>query len=203
MAATIGGRIEAVAPRRSLFGPDYLRLAALAAASLAVHLWLVSHTAVTARDGLGFARYALALQSPHGASVPHDPTRTAVDVVRQQKHPPGYPAAVWLTAKFVRKAVEMPLSESTLLAAQLVSAGAALLLVLPTYLLGRMLFGRNVAFAAALLFQVLPVPAHVTSDGLTEATYLLAAVTALALGVRAVRRQECSVGSAESQGWAA
>src|SRR5437868_7071479 len=82
MAATIGGRIEAVAPRRSLFGPDYLRLAALAAVSLAVHLWLVGHTAVTARDGLGFARYALALQSPHAASVPNDPGRTAVEVIR-------------------------------------------------------------------------------------------------------------------------
>src|SRR5262249_31804118 len=32
------------------------------------------------------------------------------------------------------------------------------------------------------------VPARVTSDGLAEATYLLAGCTALALGVRAVRR---------------
>src|SRR5207248_230773 len=53
---------------------------------------------------------------------------------------------------------------------------------------GRMLFGRNVAFAAALLFQVLPVPARITSDGLSEGLYLLTVAGALVLGVRAVRR---------------
>src|SRR5207249_2546738 len=78
----------------------------------------------------------------------------------------------------------LPLPESTLLAAQLVSAIAGVLLVVPTYLLGRMLFGRNVGFAAALLFQVLPVPARITSDGLAEGLYLLGSATALVIGVR-------------------
>lgn len=185
---SIGGRMEVEAPRRSVGGPDYLRLAVLAAVSVAVHLWLVGHTSVTARDGVGFARFALRVQSPPAAEGPWDPTRTRLDVVRMEKHPPGYPVAVWITAKVVRNTAGLPLSESTLLAAQLVSSFAALLLVVPSYLLGRMLFGRNVGFAAALLFQVLPVPARLTSDALTEGTYLLAAVSALAIGVRAVRR---------------
>jgi 4-amino-4-deoxy-L-arabinose transferase-like glycosyltransferase len=193
MAAIVGGRIEAVAPRRSLFGPDYLRLAALVVVAVAVHAWLVGHTAVTARDGLGFARYALAIQSPHASVIPWDTTRTAVDVIKSQEHPPGYPAAIWLTAKFVRHLLikfdtPLPLSESTLLAAQLVSAIAGVLLVVPIYLLGRMLFSRNVGFAAALLFQVLPVPARITSDGLAEGLYLLVSAAALVFGVRAVRR---------------
>lgn len=187
MTAFVGGRMETVEPRRSLFGPDYVRLATLVAVSLVVHLWLVDHTAVTARDGVGFARYALGIQSPESAG-PHNPRRTFVDVIRAEKHPPGFPLAVWITAKFVRKSTTLPLPDSTLLATQLVSVMAACLLVVPMYILGRMLFGRNIGFAAALLFQVLPVPAHVTSDGLTEATYLLPAVTALMLGVRAVRR---------------
>jgi hypothetical protein len=188
MAAIVGGRIEAVAPRRSLFGPDYLRLAALALVSVAVHAWLIGHTAVTARDGLGFARYALAIQSPHASVVPWDANRTALDVIKAQEHPPGYPVAIWLTAKFVRHLTPLPLPDSTLLAAQLVSAIAGVLLVVPTYLLGRMLFGRNVGFAAALLFQVLPVPARITSDALAEGLYLLVSATALVFGVRAVRR---------------
>jgi hypothetical protein len=188
MAAIVGGRIEAVAPRRSLFGPDYLRLAVLAAVSVAVHGWLIGHTAVTARDGLGFARYALAIQSPHASVVPWDASRTALDVIKSQEHPPGYPVAIWLTAKFVRHLTPLPLPDSTLLAAQLVSAIAGVLLVVPTYLLGRMLFGRNVGFAAAVLFQVLPVPARITSDGLAEGLYLLVSATALVFGVRAVRR---------------
>jgi hypothetical protein len=188
MAAIVGGRLETVAPRRSLFGPDYARLAALAAVSVAVHLWLVCHTAVTARDAIGFARYALAVQSPHASVVPYDDNRTALDVIKSQEHPPGYPMAIWATAKFVRHLTTLPLPESTLLAGQVVSVIAAVLLVVPTYLLGRMLFGRNVGFAAALLFQVLPVPARITSDGLAEGLYLLVSATALVVGVRAVRR---------------
>lgn len=111
-----------------------------------------------------------------------------MDVIRDQQHPPGYPLAVWLTAKVVRHTAELSLPSSTLLATQLVSAAAAVLLVFPNYLLGRMLFGRNVGFAAALLFQLLPVPARITSDGLSEGLYLLAVGTALFFGVRAVRR---------------
>lgn len=187
MAAVVGGRMEAVTPRRSLFGRDYLLLAVLAAVSAGVHLWLVAHTKVTARDGVGFARYALGMQSPESAGPP-DPNRSAFDVVRSEKQHPGYPAAIWITAKFVRRAVELPLADSTLLAAQLVSAAASLVLIVPMYLTGRMLFDRRAAFVAVLLFQVLPVPAHITSDALTEATYLLPAVSALAVGVWAVRR---------------
>jgi 4-amino-4-deoxy-L-arabinose transferase-like glycosyltransferase len=77
--------------------------------------------------------------------------------------------------------------DRALLAAQLANAIAAVLLVVPTYLIGRMLFGRNIGFAAALLFQVLPVPVRITSDGLTEGVYLLVSGVAIVLGVRAVR----------------
>ncbi len=183
----VGARMETVEPRRSLFGPDYVRLLVLAVTSLAIHAWIISHTAVTARDSVGFARFALGIQSPESAGPP-DPRRRILTVIKEQQHPPGYPAAVWFTAKFVRHSVSLPLADSTLLATQVVSAIASLLLVIPMYLLSRMLFGRNVAFVAVLMFQVLPTPARITSDGLTEATYLLGAVTTLALGVRAVRR---------------
>jgi 4-amino-4-deoxy-L-arabinose transferase-like glycosyltransferase len=76
-----------------------------------------------------------------------------------------------------------------LLSCQLAAALAGVLLVVPSYLLGRSLFGRFPGFAAALMFQVLPVPAHVTSDGLAEALYLLCVVTSLGFGVRAVRHR--------------
>lgn len=186
--ATVGGRMEAVVRPRSLAGADYARIAVLVAASLGVHLWLVAHTAVTARDGLGFARYALCIQSPHASEIDQDPKRLAIDVIRKAEQAPGYPLCVWVTAKFVRNAVALPHSESTLLAAQLVSAIAAALLTVPMYLMGRMLFGRPAGFAAALLFQVLPTPARVTSDGLTEGVYLLAVGAAVLLGMRAVRK---------------
>lgn len=198
MGAVVGGRIEAVVRPRRVFAPDYLRLGVLLAVAAAVHGWLVTHTAVTARDGLGFARYAICLQSPFAHAPEVDYSRTQYDVVKDQQHPPGYPAAVWLAAKFVRAAHPSPAdggpaqathhAQVYLLSAQLVSAAAAVLLVIPVYFTGRMVFGRNAGFAAALLVSVLPTPARLTSDALTEGLYLLSAMTAVTLGVRAVRR---------------
>lgn len=189
MGPTVGGRLEEVQRPRSLFGPDYLRLACLALVAVAVHGWLVAHTAMTARDSLGFARLALCFGMP-SAAPPHEDGRpkTMIDHVRAAEHPPGYPLAVWVVhAGFRRALPDMPVPDRALLATQLANSLAAILLVVPAYLAGRMLFGRNVGFAAALLFQVLPVSAKITSDGLTEGVYLLAASVAVVLGVRAVR----------------
>ncbi|HEY1190300.1 MAG TPA: glycosyltransferase family 39 protein, partial [Gemmata sp.] len=187
MSASVGGRLEAVEPERSLFGPDYMRLAALAIVAVSVHLWLMAHTALTARDSLGFARQALCFETP-SAAPPNEGGRpkNTIDHIRTYEHPPGYPLVIWGTFKVVSLVSHEPVADRALLSAQIANTLAAVLLVIPTYLIGRMLFSRNVGFAAALLFQVLPVPARITSDGLTEGVYLLATATALLLAVRAV-----------------
>jgi hypothetical protein len=74
------------------------------------------------------------------------------------------------------------------LSAQLASSLAGVLLVLPLFYLGRSLFNRTVGFWAALLCQCLPGPGRVLSDGLSEATFLLLATTALLFAVRGLRR---------------
>jgi 4-amino-4-deoxy-L-arabinose transferase-like glycosyltransferase len=99
---------------------------------------------------------------------------------------------VWATDSVLKHVIDKPAPERALLSTQLANALAATLLVIPAYLIGRMLFGRNTGFAAALLFQVLPVPARITSDGLTEGVYLLVTASAIMLGVRAVRRPRIS-----------
>src|SRR4051812_43358685 len=193
MGATVGGRLEEVERPRSLFGPDYLRLAGLALVAVAVHGWLVADTALTARDSLVFARLALCFENPSAAPPnPDGRPKNTFDHIREAEHPPGYPLSVWAVDAALRHVSTRPPADRAILAAQLASAAAAVLLVIPTYLIGRMLFSRNVGFAAALLFQVLPVPARITSDGLTEGVYLLVAAVALALGVRAVRRPQIS-----------
>jgi 4-amino-4-deoxy-L-arabinose transferase-like glycosyltransferase len=73
------------------------------------------------------------------------------------------------------------------LSAQLASALAGALLVLPMFFLGRELFDRQAGFWGALLFQCLPVSSRMLSDGLSEATFLLFMTTALFLAVRAFR----------------
>lgn len=193
MGASVGGRLEPVERPRSLFGPDYLRLAALAVVAIALHAWLISHTALTARDSLGFARQALCFANP-SASPPNADGRpkNTLDHIRAGEHPPGFPLAVWATDSALRLVSHRPPADRVLLATQLANAIAAVLLVIPTYLTGRMLFSRNVGFAAALMFQVLPVPLRITSDGLTEGVYLLVTAVAIALSVRAVRRPRIS-----------
>lgn len=186
MSADVGGRLETLEPHRSLLGPDYFRIFILLVAALGIHAWLVAHTAVPARDSLGYARVALNLSNPSGSDTAEH--RHRIDVIRKAEQPPGYPVAIWITEKALRPLVNLPLAERSLLAAQLANAAAAVLLVVPIYLIGRILFSRNVGFASALLFEVLPIPARMTSDGLSEGVYLCAVATAILLSVRSVRR---------------
>ncbi len=187
MSAEVGGQLETLPSRRSLYRADYWRIAVLLIVAAAVHGWLVANTAVTARDSLGYARIALNISDPNAGKEP-GPPRQRMQIIRESIHPPGYPIVVWLTDKVLRKTCDLPVEERVLLATQLVNATAAVLLVVPLYLMGRILFGRNVGFGASLLFQVLPVPARVTSDGLSEGLYLLLVSVAVLFGVRAARR---------------
>ena len=191
MEPLVGGRMETVV-RRPITDPgDRFRLALLLAVAVAVHGWLLAHTFVTARDGVGFARYALLIGKPSKLPAAAPAQRSSVrDVFKQGEHPPGFPLAVYATSLAVRAAYHPggphELQDQMLLAVQATAAVGGVLLVLPTYWIGRKLFGKFAGFAAALLFQVLPVPAHVTSDALTEGVYLLGLATTLLFGVRAV-----------------
>ncbi|MCS7021947.1 MAG: glycosyltransferase family 39 protein [Gemmataceae bacterium] len=186
-AAEVGGRLESVWRRPLLQGRDYGLLALLLVVGLVTHLWLVTHTAVPARDSLGYARIALNWSDPQ-AGWSGEGRRSRIDVIRSAEQPPGYPLMIWLMDKGLRVWVSLPLTERVLLAAQSVNALSAVLLVIPMYLLGRMLFGWQAAAAGTLLFQILPTPTRVTSDGVSEGLFLLLMGIALALGVWAVRR---------------
>jgi hypothetical protein len=181
MDIAVGARLETIAPRKTVRGDDLVRIVLLLALSAVVHVWLVSHTTVPARDAIGFARQAMNLGRP----------ATFVDAVKnpENKQPPGYALTVLAAAAVVREVYAAPVPEQMLLAAQVASSAAGILLVIPMYLVGRMLFGRFAAFAGAALFQVLPVPAHVTADGLTEALYLLCAVSAVGCAAAGLRKR--------------
>jgi hypothetical protein len=160
---------------------DLRLLALVILLSAGIRTWLIWHTSVPARDGIGFIRYAWQLQ--------HRPWR---EVVRENAHPPGYPLVVLALSLPVRHLI--PGSEPLVmqLSAQAASGLAAILLVIPTFLLGRDLFNRRVGIGAAFLFQLLPVPVRITSDALSEGVFLLLIVTALVVAVRAMRRRSPS-----------
>jgi 4-amino-4-deoxy-L-arabinose transferase-like glycosyltransferase len=73
------------------------------------------------------------------------------------------------------------------LSAQLTSALASLLLVVPMFYLGVELFDRRAAFWATVLFQCLPTTGRLLPDGLSEPLFLLFAVTSLVLSMRSLR----------------
>jgi 4-amino-4-deoxy-L-arabinose transferase-like glycosyltransferase len=158
-------------------------LAVLLTAAVALRAWLLCHTEVAARDSIGFIRYALeledALRSPQ-------PRKSWADILNTNHQHPGYPLTVLAASVPVRALVHAPMPDLMRLSAQLASSLAAVLLVIPMYFLGKLLFHRPAGFWAALMFQCLPVSGHILSDGLSEALFLLLTATGLLLGGQAL-----------------
>jgi hypothetical protein len=156
---------------------DLALLGLLLLAALALRAWHLMHTEVAARDSIGFIRYAWQLG--------HHPWIATIRDPRQQQHP-GYPFAILAVSTVVRALVPGPEATVMQLSAQLTSCLASVLLIVPSFYLGRELFNRGVGFWAALLFQCLPSGGRVFADGLSEGVFLLFAATALFGAVRAV-----------------
>jgi hypothetical protein len=155
---------------------DLRLLAVLLLLAAGIHAWLITHTEVTARDGIGFMRYAWQLES-----------QSWVHVLRQNPHPPFYPLCVLAMSFPVRHLVGGDELLVMQLSAQLTSALAGTLLVIPMFFLGRTLFNARAGFWAALLFQCWPASSRVLGDALSEGVFLLMIATGLLLALKAFR----------------
>jgi hypothetical protein len=173
---------------------DLWRIAFVMLIGLGIRFWIVSHTEVAARDSIGFIRYALHLEHPLEGL-------TTLDVLRKELHPPGYSALILVVSWPVRSIMGGTTAEAMVLSTQIVSVLSCMLLAIPMYYLGRILFERQSAFIGAAIFQVLPVCAQITSDGLSDGLFLLTASTTLWFGVRAFQKPTftrflwCGIGS--------
>jgi 4-amino-4-deoxy-L-arabinose transferase-like glycosyltransferase len=155
---------------------DWKLLGLLLAVAAAIHVWLIAHTEVTARDGVGFIRYAWQLQS-----------QPWLQVLRDNPHPPLYPLTILAVSYPVRSLVTGTDQAVMQLCAQLASSLAGILLVVPMFFLGRQLFDRRVGFWAAMLFQCFPACSRVLADALSEALFLFLTAAALVLAIQAIR----------------
>jgi hypothetical protein len=156
--------------------PTWQLLAILLALSAMLHVWVLTHTEVAARDSIAYIRYAWRLE--------HLPW---TQVLREGDHHPGYPAAVLLMKQAVEPFHHGSTAMMMQLSAQLVSCVFGVLLVVPMFLLGRELFSPRVGFWSALLLQVMPATGHVLSDGLSEAMFLCLVSFSTWMGVRGLR----------------
>jgi hypothetical protein len=163
-------------PGRKQFLRDGGLLALLLLVAFGLRAWQITHTEVAARDSIGFIRQAWRLRE-----------QPLQDVLRSSEQHPGYPMMVVAVSWPVRQIVDGSDAARMQLSAQLTSAIAGALLVIPMFFLGKAHFNRSVGFWAALLFQVLPTSSRVMADGLSEGTFLLFAATGLWLGVIGLR----------------
>ncbi|MGE3807620.1 MAG: glycosyltransferase family 39 protein, partial [Gemmataceae bacterium] len=158
-------------------GATWKPLALLLVVAAAIHAWQITHTVVAARDSIGFIRFAHRLER-----------EPLVDVLRTSLHPPLYPLTVLAVSYPARLFFDVSDPSVMQYCAQVASALAGVLLVIPMFFLGWELFDRRVGFFSALMFQCLPVGSRALADGLTEGIYMLACATALWLAVRGLRR---------------
>jgi hypothetical protein len=154
---------------------DWLLLSLVLFAAVAIRTWLVTHTEVMARDGVGLVHYARQLE-----------TEPWQDVLRNNAHPPLYPLAILLVSLVLKPFWTAGLTSLMQLSAQLASGIAGILLLLPVYALGRRLFSTRVTFWSTLFVACLPAAARIMSDALTESVFLFFVALTLWLACRAL-----------------
>ena len=155
---------------------DLWLIALLLLLTIGLRTLQLATTEVTARDSISYIHIAWRME--------HDDWLKVLPAAPQH---PGYPIA--LLAASVPTCALFPndLPYAMQLAAQLASAAAGVLLVVPLYWLGRELFSARAAFGAVLIFQCLPCSGRILADGLSEGVFLLFAVTALAAAMYGLR----------------
>lgn len=154
-------------PRRPL-----LAIALLAAI---LHGAGIARSSLPAQDGLKFLRVARAFHA-----------RPWAEVIRGTDQHPLYPACIAGMQPIVAP-IAGGGADSWRISAQIVSALASILVLIPIYALTRVLFDDATAAMAALLFVLLPLPAEVGRDTLCDPLALLAFASAMALGEAALR----------------
>ena len=167
------------------------RLLAIVVLAAVLHALGIARTVLPAQDGLKFIRVARQFQE-----------RPAMDVVRGSDQHPLYPALIALAEPLVARC-SGPGPDAWRIAAQGVAALASIALILPLYSLTRGLFDDRIAALAALLFVVLPLPAEVGRDTLSDSLGLLAALAALQLGASALVPEKRGVATVAGCGLAA
>ncbi len=168
--------------RRWLFGVIGL--------SAVLHVAGMVRTPLPAQDGLKFLRFARQFQA-----------RPWAEVVRSSDQHPLYSALI-AAAEPVASLFLGPGSESWRVAAQGVSALAALVLLWPLHAMTRRLFGERAANLAVLFYALLPYPAAISRDTLSDSLALAFTVAALCLGEATLRTRSwwAAIGSGTMAG---
>jgi len=102
---------------------------------------------------------------------------------------PFYPFCIWCVSRPVLASGLLPELVGWELSGQLAAAFWGVLLVIPMYGLGRRALDRPAAFWGTLLFVLLPVPARIAADALSDTPLLCLELLALWLGLLGLERK--------------
>jgi len=152
-------------------------LLALVLLAAALHVAGIAGSLLPAQDGLKFIRVARDFQN-----------RPWVDVIRGSDQHPLYPALIALAEPVVARVTGLGTGpQAWRIAAQAVAALASLALLIPLYGLTRDLFDARIARIAVLIQVILPLPAAIGHDTLSDSLALFSAMLSLWLGVLSLR----------------
>ena len=140
-----------------------------------LHAISISRSLLPAQDGLKFIRVAPAFQQ--------DPWP---DVVRDTDQHPLYPALIAGLEPVIRVFAGTG-PDTWRIAAQTVAALASLAILLPLFSLTRRLFDERIACLAVAIYALLPVPAEVGHDTLSDSLGLVLILLSLRWGAMAIR----------------
>ena len=157
-------------------GRRFLLAVVLLAAVL--HGISITRSLLPAQDGLKFIRIARQFQS--------DPWP---DVVRDTDQHPLYPALIAAVEPLFERFAG-PGPDTWRIAAQSVAALASLLLLFPLYRITRTVFDERIACIAVAIYALLPVPAEVGHDTLSDSLGLLFVLLCLRFGAASMRTDD-------------
>jgi 4-amino-4-deoxy-L-arabinose transferase-like glycosyltransferase len=175
-APKTAGSLLASSDQRIVNRSSAVGLTILLLLSVAVRtVWLLRRTPVVEAEGAYYARLAENLASGGGWVGIHTHGL-------QLFYPPLFPLLI---------AGVYSMIHNSELAGRLISLFFGSLLVCPIFLMARDMYGKRVAYLAALLTALHPVLVGVSAAVYSEATYLLILYTGFYCGLRSAREQSC------------
>ena len=159
--------------KQSIIKQDIIYISILLTVTLCIGIYLISTTALIARDGVVFIEYAKNFETA--------PTET---MLQEYQHP-GYPAMILVIHKAIRLLSESESLLSWIYSAQSIALVFRLLTITVLYFIGKNLVGSRFSFWAILILIFLPKPAHYGSDALSDWPHLFFLATGMLLLIRA------------------
>jgi hypothetical protein len=147
-------------PEQSGKDKNFINVSILLTVALCIGIYLIVTTALIAKDGVTFIKYAMQLEIA--------PVKT---MIMEYQHP-GYPWLILTAHKMTAFLCENTSLLSWIYCGQSITLIFRLLAVTVLYFIGKHLFGARMSFWGVLILIVLPRPAEYGSDALSDWPHL-------------------------------